>query len=104
MRALAYVMIFFVMCGLTSGPGYSSSVAEDPDPLFDRLDGTGRSGKKVDVIEWEGNLEIHVYPKGSLKSLALKLDKRNKDKTVMVIGYRFNNDPGKQLIRRAILG
>jgi hypothetical protein len=64
----------------------------------------GRSAKKVNVIEWEGNLEIHVYPAGSLKGLALKLDKKNKDKPVMVIGYRFDSDPSRQLIRRAILG
>ena len=78
--------------------------SSDPDADYDRLDGTGRSGKKVDVIEWEGNLEIHVYPAGSLKTLAMKLDKRNKSKPVMVIGYRFDGDPSKQLIRRAILG
>ena len=71
---------------------------------YDRLDGTGRSGKKVHVVEWEGNLEVHVYPKGSLKSLALKLDDRNPQKPVMVIGYRFNDNPKNQLIRRAILG
>jgi hypothetical protein len=75
----------------------------DPDADYDRLDGTGRSGKTVNVIEWEGNLEVHVYPAGSLSGLALKLDKRNKEKPVMVIGYRFNNDPETQLIRRAIL-
>ncbi len=75
------------------------------DDNFDRLDGTGRSGKRVDVIEWEGNLEIHVYPAGSLKGLALKLDKKpgTKEK-VMVIGYRFANAPDEQLVRRAILG
>ena len=71
---------------------------------YDRLDGTGESRKKVNVIEWEGNLEIHVYPAGSLKGLALKIDDRDKAKTVMVIGYRFDNAPQKQLIRRAILG
>jgi hypothetical protein len=76
-------------------------VADDVD--YDRLDGKGLSGKKVNVIEWEGNLEIHVYPAGSLKGLALKLDKTNKAKPVMVIGYRFDNAPAKQLIRRAIL-
>jgi hypothetical protein len=84
----------------------SSSLAasEDPDPDYDRLDGTGASGKKVNVIEWEGNLEVHVYPAGSLKGLALQLDKKNKNKPVMVIGYRFDSQPDKQLIRRAILG
>lgn len=71
---------------------------------FDRLDGHGASGAKVDVIEWQGNLEIHAAPKGILKGLALKLDNRNKGQPVMVIGYRFRGDPGTQLIRRAILG
>jgi hypothetical protein len=71
---------------------------------YDRMDGTGASGKKVNVIEWEGNLEIHVYPAGSLVGLGLKLDKRNKDRPVMVIAYRFDSDPQKPLIRRAILG
>lgn len=71
---------------------------------FDRLDGRGTSGKRVDVIEWEGNLEIHVYPKGSLAGLALKIDEPTKDKKVMVIGYRFTDRPKDQLIRRAILG
>jgi len=70
---------------------------------YDRLDGRGASGKRVDVIEWESNLEIHVYPKNSLVGLALKLDTSDKSKNVMVIGYRFNNDPKKQLIRRALV-
>lgn len=87
--------------GAWSDPGASSN---DPHADYDRLDGKGPSGKKVHVIEWEGNLEIHVYPVGSLSGLALKLDKRNKDKPVMVIGYRFDNNPKEQLIRRAILG
>ena len=82
----------------------SNAQNSDPDPDYDRLDGKGLSGKKVDVVEWEGNLEINVYPAGSLKGLALKIDKRKEDKPVMVIGYRFDNDPSKQLIRRAILG
>lgn len=76
----------------------------DPDPEYDRLDGKGKSGKKVDVVEWEGNLEIHVYPQGSLAGLALKLDKKNKDKPVMVIGYRFKGDAKTQHVRRAVLG
>ena len=74
------------------------------EPEYDRLDGMGKSHKKVHVIEWEGNLEIHVYPKGSLAGLALKLDKPSQDKMVMVIGYRFADNPKSQLIRRAILG
>lgn len=70
---------------------------------FDRLDGKGPSGKKVDVIEWENNLEIHVYPKGSLRALGMKIDRTNKDKPVMVIEYAFHGTP-YTLIRRAILG
>jgi hypothetical protein len=79
--------------------GYAEPEKDD----FDRLDGRGASGKRVDVIEWEGNLEIHVYPKGSLAGLALKIDEPSKDKRVMVIGYRFTDKPKEQLIRRAIL-
>lgn len=71
---------------------------------FDRLDGHGASGEKVDVIEWQGNLEIHVTPRGSLQGLALKLDKHDQGNPVMVIGYRFKSEPGTQLIRRAVLG
>jgi hypothetical protein len=77
-----------------------SAKAED----YDRLDGTGASGIKVQVIEWEGNLEIHSYPKGQLKKLAMKLDHKDKNKLVMVIGYRFKKNPKQQLVRRAILG
>jgi hypothetical protein len=73
------------------------------DEIFDRLDGKGPSGKRVDVIEWEGNLEVHVYPKGSLKGLGAKLDDREKGKKVMVIAYRFNAKD-RPLVRRAILG
>lgn len=76
----------------------------DSEPDYDRLDGHGKSGKKVNVVEWEGNLEIHVYPVGSLKGVGLKLDKKNKDKPVMVISYRFKDSPKVVLIRRAILG
>jgi hypothetical protein len=81
----------------------AGAVNSDPDPDFDRLDGKGKSRRRVDVIEWEGNLEIHVYPGGGLRGLALKLDDRDKDRKVMVIGYRFDTQPQKQLIRRAIL-
>jgi hypothetical protein len=80
---------------------HAQTVQKDDD--YDRLDGTGLSGKKVNVIEWEGNLEIHVYPAGSLKGLSLKLDKKNDYKPVMVIGYRFEGS-STPLIRRAILG
>ena len=80
----------------------NSSQGKSQEDDYDRLDGRGKSGKKVDVIEWEGNLEIHVYPKGSLAGLALKLDESQKGKKVMVIGYRFNNSP-EHLIRRALV-
>lgn len=73
------------------------------DEIFDRLDGKGPSKKRVDVIEWEGNLEIHVYPKGSESGLSAKIDDRTEGKKVMVIGYRFNGQKDR-LIRRAILG
>lgn len=100
---LGYVCASAVMALYLSGSiGHADGT--DPDADYDRLDGTGSSGKKVNVIEWEGNLEIHVYPAGSLKGLALKLDKTNKDKPVMVIGYRFVEHPDVQLVRRAILG
>src|SRR5690606_27635849 len=80
----------------------ASAFGAGPKDDFDRLDGTGKSRKRVDVIEWEGNLEIHVYPKGSLSGLALKIDEKDRKK-VMVIGYRFDNSPREQLVRRAIL-
>ncbi|MGK5083168.1 hypothetical protein WDW37_07660 [Bdellovibrionota bacterium FG-1] len=93
----------FVLALAQSAIAGAPGAGDDPDD-YDRLDGTGKSGRKVHVIEWEGNLEVHVYPSGSLKGLALKLDKRNKGRPVMVIGYRFTNAPETQLIRRAILG
>jgi hypothetical protein len=77
--------------------------AQDPDANYDRLDGTGASGKRVDVIEWENNLEIHVYPKGSTAGLGMKIDDKN-GKKVMVIAYRFVENPKKTLTRRNILG
>jgi hypothetical protein len=80
-----------------------SASEDDPREQYDRLDGQGRSGKKVHVVEWEGNLEVHVYPAGSLKGLGLKLEEKDKNRKVMVISYRFDNEP-KPLIRRAILG
>lgn len=85
-------------------PAKSARVARamEPKETYDRLDGTGPSTKKVDVIEWEGNLEIHVYPKGSLKGLGLTIDRTKKEKPVMVIEYRFNSVP-YTLIRRALL-
>jgi len=88
----------------------------DPKAEYDRLDGAGESHKRVDVIEWEGNLEVHVYPAGSVKGLALKLDDgrapssvkptdaAGAKRKVMVIGYRFDVRPDRQYIRRNILG
>ena len=76
--------------------------AADPsDQDFDRLDGTGKSTATVQVIEWEGNLEIHAYPKGLIQGLGMVLDKKNKSNPVMVISYRY---PSGTLIRRAVLG
>lgn len=95
---------FLFAIALITGVITSYSVLAE-EVVFDRLDGKGPSGRRVDVIEWEGNLEIHVYPKGSLQGLSAKLDDREKGKNVMVIGYRF--DPDKKahpLVRRAILG
>jgi hypothetical protein len=110
-RPLVFATLWAMISTLTSAVAPSgaqaastSGATREEEEEYDRLDGMGASGKKVQVIEWEGNLEVHVYPGGSLKGLALKLDKRNKSKPVMVIGYRFNDNPTKQLIRRAILG
>jgi hypothetical protein len=81
----------------------NSASNADPDADYDRLDGTGKSGKKVDVIEWEGNLEVHIYPKGSTAGLGMKIDGSTGQK-VMVIAYRFVETPRQVLTRRAILG
>jgi hypothetical protein len=102
--ALSFALALSSLTSLMTTHSARAGGQVDPDADYDRMDGTGKSGETVNVIEWEGNLEIHVAPPGSLKGLALKLDKRNKNKPVMVIGYRFANDPRQQLIRRAILG
>lgn len=99
-RLFRFLTILALPLALVGQAGAGNS---DPDPDFDRLDGKGKSRRRVDVIEWEGNLEIHVYPGGGLRGLALKLDDRDKDRKVMVIGYRFDTQPDQQLIRRAIL-
>ena len=91
-----------VVSAILLGLATSVSVFAEEE-VFDRLDGKGPSGKRVDVIEWEGNLEVHVYPKGSLKGLSAKLDDRVEGKKVMVIGYRLGAKT-RPLIRRAILG
>lgn len=95
--AIASVLAFL----LTTASIFAAQPLVDEE--YDRLDGHGPSGKKVNVIEWEGNLEIHVYPGGSLAGLSMKIDRSQKN-PVMVIGYRFNDQPSKVLIRRAILG
>jgi hypothetical protein len=97
---LPFRKLLFALAILT---GFITSVSVFAEEVFDRLDGKGPSGKRVDVIEWEGNLEIHVYPKGSLQGLGAKLDDREKGKKVMVIGYRLGKKD-RPLVRRAILG
>lgn len=81
-------------------PNASARMQEPKE--FDRLDGKGATSRKVDVIEWENNLEIHVYPKGSLKSLGMKVDRTDKKNPIMVIEYAFNH-VAYTLIRRAKL-
>ncbi len=88
---------FLTAIFLTASPTFAY------ETIFDRLDGTGPSKKRVDVVEWDGNLEIHVYPKGSLKGMGVKLDDREKGKKVMVISYDLK-DTKEPLVRRAILG
>ena len=101
MRSFKTLTAFTLLAiGLNATAAQPTSQKDDD---YDRFDGTGKSRKKVNVIEWEGNLEIHVYPEGSLKGLALKIDEA-KGKKVMVIGYRFDTDPQEQHVRRAILG
>jgi hypothetical protein len=90
MKKLFWALACLAWIAARTASAAGVEAAQDPDPDYDRLDGRGASGKRVNVIEWEGNLEVHVYPAGSLSGLALKLDK--------------NNAPKKQLIRRAILG
>lgn len=100
---LPFRAILFSIAILTGMIASYSVLAEEV--VFDRMDGKGPSGKRVDVIEWEGNLEIHVYPKGGLQGLGVKLDDRVEGKKVMVIGYRFDADKkARPLVRRAILG
>ena len=88
----------------TPAPLSHAGPAVDPDADYDRLDGQGRSGKTVNVVEWEGNLEIHVYPERSLVGLAAKIDQNARGTQVMVLSYRLESDPKLPLIRRAVLG
>jgi hypothetical protein len=93
--------VLMLILALVTGVATSYSVFAEP--IYDVLDGTGPSHKKVDVVEWEGNLEVHVYPKGSAAGLGVKLDDRTEGKKVMVIAYRFKGQK-EVLVRRAILG
>jgi hypothetical protein len=102
-KQILFGSVTFFICALfLVFSGYPQAKADDKSE-FDRLDGTGNSGKRVDVIEWKDNLELHIYPQGSLAGLALEIDRTNKGRPVMIIGYRFNHDTEEQLIRRAIL-
>lgn len=97
-----YIVVFSALVGLATSWSVLAQNSDAPE-VFDRLDGTGLSKKKVDVIEWDGNLEVHVYPKGSLKGISAKIDDRTQGKKIMVVGYRFEGMK-TPLIRRAILG
>lgn len=102
--ALALTFLFIRSVAADSDAVEGGDVAaaiDDPDPLFDRLDGTGRSGKRVDVVEWEGNLEIHAYPKGSLRGLGTKLV-RERGKKILIVSYRFDTT-ARPLIRRVLV-
>lgn len=81
----------------------SISIFAQSNAEFDRLDGTGHSKAKVDVIEWENNLEIHDNTIGKVLGMGAKIDDRTADKKVLVIAFRIQGEP-KPLIRRAILG
>ena len=97
---LPFRLLMLILALLT---GVATSYSVFAEEVYDTLDGKGPSHKKVDVVEWEGNLEVHVYPKGSAAGLGVKLDDRTKGKRVMVIGYRFKGQK-EVLVRRAILG
>lgn len=81
-------------------PSATTSATQDD---FDRLDGTGPSHVKIQVIEWEGNLEIHVTPKGALRGLGIKYEKENKSQSILILAYRLGLAT-PPLIRRAVLG
>jgi hypothetical protein len=97
---LPFRLALFIFALLT---GFATSYSVFADDVYDRLDGTGPSHRRVDVIEWDGNLEVHVYPKASTAGLGAKLDDRVGGKKVMVLAYRFKAQTGT-LVRRAILG
>ena len=68
-------------------------------PLYDPLDGTGSTGVRIEVMNWVGNVELHISPKGLLRDLALKLDMDQDDYPVLVVGYKFSKEP-KPVIQR----
>jgi hypothetical protein len=80
----------------------SVSVFAAPKDNFDRLDGFGPSRAKVDVIEWEDNLEVHAEPMGKLLGLGAKIDDRTPGKKILVIGFRMQGEPSV-FVRRADL-
>jgi hypothetical protein len=97
---LPFRVIMIILALLT---GVATSYSVFAEEIYDVLDGTGPSKEKVDVVEWEGNLEVHVYPKASAGGLGVKLDDRTQGKKVMVIAYRFKKQK-EILVRRATLG
>ena len=48
--------LLLILSALITGAATSYSVFAEE--IYDRLDGKGPSGKRVDVVEWEGNLEV----------------------------------------------
>jgi hypothetical protein len=105
MKIIRTLAIFFglllVLVAHASQSAFSAQGGDADD--FERLDGTGGSGVKVNFIEWEGNAEIHFYPKGALAGLGLKLLKNEKGKYVFVQSYRFKSMPKQIYIRRNVL-
>lgn len=80
---------------------FGKKQSEDDD--FDRLDGTGPSGCKVDAIEWKKNLEFHIYPMGCMATLGFKVDDKNQDKPVLVVEYKPSNGQ-KKFVKRVLIG
>ncbi len=107
-RHKVYAALAILLLSVSSGfatEAPKGGAGRQPEPKeFDRLDGHGLSKVKVDVVEWEKNLELHVYPKGALHSLGLIMDRKSKTSKnpVMVIEYGFKGVP-YTLIRRAML-
>jgi hypothetical protein len=88
---------------LVLGLATSYSIFAQEKDDFDRFDGTGKSKAKIDVIEWEQNIEIHSDGYGKVLGLGAKLDDRDSNKKVLVIGFRLNGSSGT-FVRRATLG